>query len=291
MLDLILQTCVNALYAASFMALIAVGLVLIFGVMGVINFAHGELYMLGAYCVVYLYVDQTLPFVVAVAAGLVFVGLVGIAMEHGLFRPLRDNPLGGLIASIGLLLMLQALAAIGFGVRMESIPPPTQTVVPLTASGAVGIPLQRLYVFIAAVVLLAALWVFLRRSKFGWALRACAQDAEAAALQGISLNQTARIAMFIGAALAGVAGALTAPLVRTYPYMGHSVIVTAFIIIIVGGIGSLEGAVLAAVLYAFVNTFVTTFADGVIADIVGLLLMLLVLVVRPTGLFGTRERA
>ena len=88
-----------------------------------------------------------------------------------------------------------------------------------------------------------------------------------------------------------MAGALTAPLVRTYPYMGHSVIVTAFIVIIVGGIGSLEGAVIAAVVYAFVHTFVTTFMDGVIADIIGLSLMLLVLIVRPTGLFGSKERA
>ena len=140
-------------------------------------------------------------------------------------------------------------------------------------------------------MLLVALWAFLKRTKFGWALRACAQDAEAAALQGISMTQTARIAMFIGAALAGVAGALTAPLVSPTPYIGHSVIVTAFIIIIVGGIGSLEGAVIAAVLYAFVHTFVTTFFDGVIANIVGLALMLAVLVVRPTGLFGAKERA
>ncbi len=159
-------------------------------------------------------------------------------------------------------------------------------------SGVMGvtIPLPRLYVVAAAVILLALLWLFFRRSRLGWALRACAQDAEAAALQGISINQTARNAMFIGAALVGVAGALTAPLVRTFPYMGHSVIVTAFIII-VGGIGSLEGAVVAAVLYAFVHTFVTTFWDGVIADIVGLLLMLLVLEIRPTGLFGTKDRA
>jgi branched-chain amino acid transport system permease protein len=107
----------------------------------------------------------------------------------------------------------------------------------------------------------------------------------------MSINQTARLAMFIGAALAGVAGALTAPLVPPTPYMGHSVIITAFIIIIVGGIGSLEGAVVAAVLYAFVHTFVTTFYDGVIANIVGLLLMLAVLVVKPQGLFGVRERA
>jgi branched-chain amino acid transport system permease protein len=291
MIDLLLQTCINAIYAASFMALIAVGLVLIFGVMGIINFAHGELYMLGAYVVVFLYADHQLSFFLAVAVGLVFVGLVGIAMERTLFRPMRNNPLGGLIVSIGFLLILQAGVAMGFGVRMEHIPPPTQVTYQLFGQENVVLPLQRLYVIVAAIVLLGALGIFLRKSRLGWALRATAQDPEAAALQGISINQTARIAMCIGAALAGVAGALTAPLVRAYPYMGHSVIVTAFIIIIVGGIGSLEGAVIAAVLYAFVNTFVTTFADGVIADIVGLLLMLTVLVVRPTGLMGSRDRA
>jgi branched-chain amino acid transport system permease protein len=212
-------------------------------------------------------------------------------MEHALFRPMRQNPLGGLIVSIGMLLILQALIVAGFGVRMEHIPPPHQQAIPLFGLAGVTIPLQRLITILAAAVLLGALWLFLKRSKFGRALRACAQDPEAAALQGISLNQTARMAMFIGAALAGTAGALTAPLVRTYPYMGHPIIVTAFIVIIVGGMGSLEGAVVAAILYAFVSTFVTTFWDGVTADIVGLLLMLLVLVVRPYGLFGKPERA
>jgi len=287
--ELFLQTVVNATYAASYMALIAVGFVLIFGVMGVVNFAHGELYMAGAYTVVALYAGVGLPFFVAVAAGLVFVGLLGLLMELALFRPLRDNPLGGLIASIGFLLILQTIAVLGFGVRMENVPPSTQDKLVLM-DGAV-LTYQRLYVIVAAVVLLAALWVFLRKSKFGWALRACAQDREAAALQGMSINQTARIAMFIGAALAGVAGALTAPLVSPTPFMGHSVVVTAFIIIIVGGLGSLEGAVLVAILYAFVHTFVTTVYDGTLANIVGLLLMLGVLIVKPTGLFGAKERA
>ncbi|MDE0058043.1 MAG: branched-chain amino acid ABC transporter permease [Defluviicoccus sp.] len=287
-MDLLWQTAINAMYAASYMSLIAVGLVMIFGVMGVINFAHGELYMLGAYCVVYLYAQESFPFLPAVAAGLVFVGLVGLFMERAMFRPLRDNPLSGLIASIGFLLILQTLVVLGFGRRMGHVPPPTQE--KLEIFGAV-LTYQRLLVIAAAVLLLVALWAFLKRTKFGWALRACAQDSEAAALQGISMTQTARIAMFIGAALAGVAGALTAPLVSPTPYIGHSVIVTAFIIIIVGGIGSLEGAVIAAVLYAFVHTFVTTFFDGVIANIVGLALMLAVLVVRPTGLFGAKERA
>lgn len=158
-------------------------------------------------------------------------------------------------------------------------------------SDKVRLPLARLYVIVAAVVLLSALWIFLKKTRFGWALRAAAQDPEAAALQGISITQTARIAMFIGAGLAGIAGALTAPLVSVNPHMGHSVIVTAFIVIIVGGVGSLEGAVIASVVYAFVHTFVTTFWDGVIADIVGLSLMLLVLIIKPTGLFGSADRA
>ncbi len=287
--ELLLQTIVNATYAASYMALIAVGLVLIFGVMGVINFAHGELYMAGAYTVVALYAGFGVPFFVAVAAGLVFVGALGLLMEYALFRPLRDNPLGGLIASIGFLLILQTIAVLGFGVQMEHVPPATQEKI-VFANGVV-LTYQRLYVVVAAVMLLGGLWLFLRKSKFGWALRACAQDREAAALQGMSINQTARLAMFIGASLAGVAGALTAPLVSPTPYMGHSVIITAFIIIIVGGIGSLEGAVLAAILYAFVYTFVTTIYDGTLANIVGLLLMLVVLIVKPTGLFGAKERA
>ncbi len=288
-LDLFLQTVANATYAASYMALIAVGLVLIFGVMGVVNFAHGELYMAGAYTVVALYAGLGVPFFVAVAAGLIFVGLLGLVMEYVLFRPLRDNPLGGLIASIGFLLILQTAAVLGFGVQMEHVSPSTQD--KIVFSDGVVLTYQRLYVILATVVLLSALWLFLRKSKFGWALRACAQDREAAALQGMSINHTARLAMFIGAALAGVAGALTAPLVAPTPYMGHPVIITAFIIIIVGGIGSLEGAVLAAILYAFVNTFVTTIYDGTIANIVGLLLMLIVLIVKPTGLFGAKERA
>ena len=172
---------------------------------------------------------------------------------------------------------------------MEHIPPVTQDVIRF--ADKISIPVARVYVIVTAFVMLSALWYFLKRTRFGWALRASAQDPEAAALQGISVTQTAMIAMFIGAGFAGMAGALTAPLISINPHMGHSVIITAFIVIIVGGVGSLEGAVLASVVYAFVHTFVTTFFDGVLADITGLALMLIVLIVKPTGLFGSADRA
>ena len=204
MLELLAQTGLNALYSASYISLVAVGLVLIFGVMGIVNFAHGELFMVGAYVVVALYSNYNMPFILVAAIGLIFVGCIGLLMERTMFRPLRDNPLGGLVASIGFLMILQALASMTFGVRMAFVPPVTQEVIEITDK--IRLPVQRLYVILAAIGFLTALWLFLTRTRFGWALRASAQDPEAAALQGISINQTAKIAMFIGAALAGVAG-------------------------------------------------------------------------------------
>src|SRR6056297_796542 len=146
MLELLAQTGLNAVYAASYISLIAVGLVLIFGVMGVINFAHGELYMAGAYTVVLMYTDFQVPFFLVVAMGLIFVGCLGLAMERALFRALRDNPLGGLVVSIGFLMFLQAVAAVGFGVRMEHIASVTQAVIEFSCR--VRLPVARLYVII-----------------------------------------------------------------------------------------------------------------------------------------------
>ena len=291
MLDLILQTCVNALYASSYTALMAVGLVLIFGVMGIVNFAHGELFMVGAYVVFFLYAQFGLPFPVAVVGSIIVVACIGMAMERVLFRSMRGNPLGGLILSVGVLFVLQVLAVEIAGVGlMKHIPPAYEGATALFGIETLTLPRQRVVVVVAAVVCLGLLWLFLNRTKTGWALRACAQDPEAAALQGISLNRMSLLAMGLGAGLAGAAGGVMAPLVQVTPYMGHSYVVTAFIVIIVGGVGSLEGALVAAILYTFFDTFVTTFYDGSIAQILGLVLMLVVLVVKPSGLFGVAEK-
>ncbi len=291
MSELVVQTIVNALVASSFAAVMAVGLVLIFGVMKVINFAHGELYMVGAYSVWYLYATQGWPFLVAVAAATILVAVIGMMMERALFRPMRGNPLGGLIMSVGALFILQVLAADLFGVGlMKHIPPAYPGTVELFGMAGVSVPWQRIVVIAAAPLVLGGLWLFLHRTRTGWALRACAQDPEAAALQGIGINKTSLLAMAIGGGLAGAAGGVMSPLVQVDPYMGHGAIITAFIVIIVGGIGSLEGAIIAAFVYMFFHTFVTTYFDGTIASILGLVLMLMVLVIRPQGLLGTREK-
>ena len=286
-MEVVLQTCINALVASSFFALTAVGLVLIFGVMGIVNFAHGEFFMAGAYAVWFFYSKLGWPFFMAVVAAIVIVTLIGLLMERGLFRPMRGNPLGGLINSIGVLFILQVLAVkIGGLGLMKHVPPAFPGVVQI-AEG-VALSKQRLLALVVATALLLIIWLFLTRTKLGWALRATAQDSEAAALQGISINKVSVLAMGLSAGAAGVAGALIAPLTRVQPYMGHSVIITAFIVTIVGGLGSLSGAILAAVLYAFFHTFVTTYYGGVIATILGLLIMLVVLIVKPTGLIGTQ---
>ena len=168
----------NALVASSFTALIAVGLVLIFGVMGIVNFAHGELYMVGAYVVWFLYALQGWPFELAVPAAIVVVGALGMVMERLLFRPMRTNPLGGLIMSVGVLFILQVVALdLGGGMgRAKHVTPAYRRVVTLFGTEAVTIPVQRLIVIVVAVALLGALWLLLHRTRTGWALRACDQD-------------------------------------------------------------------------------------------------------------------
>lgn len=286
-MELVLQTIANGFVQSGFFALWAVGLVLIFGVMGIVNFAHGEFVMVGAYAVWVLYAQAGWPFSLALIAALIVVTLIGLLMEATLFRPFRDNPLGGLINSIGVLFILQVVAVeIGGLGLMKHVPPAFPGTVEIVEG--VLVPKQRLVGLGVSAVLLLLVWAFLTRTRLGWALRATAQDRDAAALQGININRISMLAMGVGAALAGVAGALMAPLVRVEPYMGHAVIITAFIVTIVGGIGSIVGAVLAATLYAFFHTFVTTYYSGTVATMLGLVIMLLVLIVKPTGLMGAR---
>lgn len=284
-MDLILQTIANGLIQSGFFALAAVGLVLIFGVMGVVNFAHGEIVMVGAYTVWYLHAQNDVPFLLTVVIALILCMAIGLLMERYLFRATRDDPLGGLICSIGVLFILQVAATLigGDGPSKQVAPAFEGTMV---LFDTLRIPNQRVFSFAVAVIALSILWYFLTRSKLGWALRAVSQDREAAALQGINSDRISMIAIGVGTAMAGLAGALMAPLTNINPHMGHNVIITAFIVTIVGGVGSLSGAVLASVLYALFHTFVSTYISGTVATISGLLIMVLVLIVRPVGIMG-----
>ena len=286
-MDLLIQTIINGIIQSGFYALAAIGLVLVFGVMRVVNFAHGELVMIGAYTVWYVHAQNHVPYLLTVVLAIVLVAGIGLLMERFLFRPMINDPLGGLICSIGVLFILQVIASfLGGEGPSKQVPPPFEGT--MIIQDSIRIPYQRLFSITVSVAALVVLWYFLTRTRLGWALRAVSQDREAAALQGISSVRISMIAIGVGAAMAGLAGALIAPLTNINPHMGHNVIITAFIVTIVGGIGSLPGAVIASVVYALFHTFVTTYISGTIATISGLLIMVLVLIVRPTGIMGQK---
>ncbi|MBT4889057.1 MAG: branched-chain amino acid ABC transporter permease, partial [Rhodospirillales bacterium] len=245
------------------------------------------LVMMGAFTIWLLHAQYGLGYIPSIMVAIILVTVIGLLMERLLFRPTRSDPLAGLICSIGVLFILQVAATLigGDGPSKQVAPPFHGT---LILFDFLRIPYQRLFSLIVSVSALSALWFFLTRTKFGWALRAVAQDREAAELQGINSNRISVIAIGVGAALAGLAGGLVAPLTNINPHMGHNVIVTAFIVTIVGGVGSLSGAVLAAVLYAMFHTLMTVYFGGTIATICGLVLMVVVLIVKPTGIMGVR---
>ncbi|MFC1950120.1 branched-chain amino acid ABC transporter permease [Chloroflexota bacterium] len=286
-MELALQIIANGLITGSFYALIAVGLAVIFGIMGVFNFAHGELYMLGAYTMWLLYTLADWPFLAAAAIAVLVVGAIGILLERGLFRPLREIPMNGLIASIGLLFILQVLVGQIWGIGLpKPVHPAYKGAVEFLGISGVTVGVQRFVVLPVALGSLGLLWVFLQKTKMGRSLRAVAQDREVAALQGMSINRTSAIAMGLGCAFAGLAGAFMAPVMEVYPYMGHSVILFAFVVLIVGGVGSLAGAAVAAFLMGIIYSVVATLLDGTTATIVGTLFMLAVLAISPRGILG-----
>jgi len=283
-LPLFLQTIVNSISQGSIYALIAVGLALGFGVMKMANFAHGEFYMAGAYVVYYFYAQLGLPYWSALVLAVPIIAFLGILTERFIFAPTRGNVLAGFMATAGLAFMLQVIAGEvwGFGL-MRNIPVPFHGAVEL---GDARLGYQRIIIIPVMIALLLALYWFLHRTLPGKALRACAQDAEVASLYGVKINRISMISMAVAGALAGVAGAMMATIQAVTPYMGHDVILTAFICVIVGGMGSIEGAVLAGFVLGFTHVFVTTLADGVLATMAGVALMALILVLRPQGLLG-----
>jgi len=281
---LFLQTLLNSVSQGTIYAVIALGLALGFGVMKMANFAHGEFYMLGAYTVFILYSKLSWAYPLAVLAAFPIVALLGVLTERLIFKPTRGNVLAGFMATAGLTLMLQVLVGQLWGVGlMRKVSTPYQGVVDI-AGASIGY--QRLVIIVVTPLIIGALWYFLNRVKIGKALRATAQDAEVAAMYGINIDRMAMLAMLVAGGLAGVAGALMAPIQAVTPYMGHFVILPAFIAVIVGGMGSIGGAVLAAFFIGIIEVFVATTVDGVAAKMAIVLLMVVILVFRPQGLLG-----
>ena len=274
---------VNGLSLSCSYALMAIGLTLIFGVLRVFNFAHGELLMLGAYMVFVLFGITQAPFPVALVGAALFVAGVAMVAELGLFKPTRGEPFRGFILSLGLVYILQVTALQIFGPLPKTAP----TFIPggIEFLGA-SLITQRLVVIPVVAGVLFAVWSFLERSRTGRAVRACIQDRQAAALQGINLDRMCMIVMLMAGGLAGLAGGLLSQGISITAYFGGLFIMKAFIVVIVGGMGSVGGTLMAAFLFGFLDSTVATLINPRITTMVDIIILLLILAFRPRGLFS-----
>ena len=263
--------------------LIALGLTLIYGILHIVNFAHGEIYMLGAMGVFYCYVVFKLPFAATLVVILLLSLLLGLGVERAFFRPLRGQWLQLVVASVGLSLIIQSLGWIAFGIQEKNVPSFFTGVV---AFGGVRLPTERLIAAAVGVVLVGLLYALVYRTKVGLAMRAIEEDEETARMLGIDADRVAALACAVGFALAALAGAFVAPIYSLNPGMGLEAILMSFLIIIVGGLGSITGTVLAGLLVGVLQSVGCVLLGAEAAYGLVFIVMIVVLVVRPAGLLG-----
>ena len=272
----------NAVVWGLIMALIALGLNMIFGLLHIINMAHGALYMLGAVVAWYL-IELTGNFWIALVIAPLCVGIVGIAMERGLLRTIEDKPITTIICTFGVMLAVQQLVLMIFGGSPRRIAAPIPYRFPLFQ---LEYPLMRIVIAFISILVMVGLWFFLRKTKYGLWMRAVVQDREMAIALGIPVNKVYMWTFVLGSALAAFSGVLAAPIVSVEFMMGREVLIMAFIIVIVGGMGNLEGSVIAAIMISMIQGIGALFVPPAIATVFALAFMIIVLLFRPQGLFG-----
>jgi branched-chain amino acid transport system permease protein len=286
-MELFAQQILNGLVTGSVYSLVALGLTLIYGTMQVPNFAHGHLYMLGAYLSYSLVTGAGLPYWVALGLSVVVLALIGAGLERLVFRPLRSAPhLNSMIAALGVMLFLEAAAQKFWGEEFRHMDSPHAGIVSVFG---LLVTEHRLILVGAEGALMVGLLLFLTRTVAGSAIRATAQNPEGALLVGIDTNRVAMMTFAISAALAAVAGALIAPISLVYPSMGTMVTLKAFAIVVVGGMGSVPGALAGGYLLAMTESLGGTYVSASYQDLIAFVVLALVFTFKPSGLF--REAA
>jgi branched-chain amino acid transport system permease protein len=283
---LIVQVMIWGLYAGCIYILLATGLNLIFGVMKIVNFAHGELLMLGAYITFTFYALSGFNPYVLLAASLPVLMLVGVIIERTCFRPiLGTGKLNEIFISIGLIYIIQNAVAIIWGDERRSIHSPYERIT-INVFG-VNMPLDYLIIIITTIAILIALFLFMQRTRLGKAMRATSQNRKGAMLMGINVERMDMLSFGIGAGLAGAAGTLWVVSGQVFnPYMGSIPAVKAFAIVIIGGLGSIPGAIIGGLIYGIAENFAILTLGGAWKDAISFIILILVLIVRPTGIFG-----
>ena len=290
---------------AAVLALMAVGLCIVFGIMRVVNVAHGEFFMLGAVLAWWISslvgAHPALGFVAALRAAPLIVGAIAALADHFVLRRINYDPERTIVATIGLLYVLQQSTLMTFGPEARPVEAPFNKRIALpwfekTAEGfsmywpwGLSTTTYKLAVIGAAAVILIGLWIFMTRSRIGLIMRATQLDSEMALAYGIPVNRIYALVFGLGAAIAALAAVLVVPIQQAHYLMGHDPLLLSFIVVIIGGLGSIPGTIVAAILIGMSDGIISVFFSPTVAKILATLLVAFVLIFRPQGLFGKRN--
>jgi len=275
----------NGLIIGGSYVLIAVGLTLIFGILDAINLAHGEVYMLGAYVLYFLFGVWGLNYWAALILATGIIGIFGIVIEKLGFRPLRKQPLlNTMLVSIALAILLQNLAMLFWGADPKVVK--TAMSEEVIQFFGVSLTVQRLVVLIVGAVAIILLHLLIEKTRIGKAMRAVAQDKDAAALMGISIDRVYTFTFAVGSALAAVAGALIAPIFQIFPTMGFVPFIKAFTVVILGGLGNVIGAIYAGFILGIAESLGAAYISTPYKDSFAFIILIIMLLIKPSGLMG-----
>jgi branched-chain amino acid transport system permease protein len=287
--DQLLQHVVNAIVLGGTYALLGIGLTLIFGIMRVVNFTHGELYAFGAYAVYWLVVTGGVSFFVALPVAVLAGIVLGALVEFVLLRPMRGADIDTtMLVMIGAWIVMQNGEMLVWGGVAKSIPTPFAET-PLVL-GPISVASLRLFALGSALVLIAGTFALINHTKLGTAMRATFQDADTAALMGVNIRAIHTATFAIGSGLAAAAGALLGPVFLVQPTMGDLASLKAFAIVILGGLGSVTGATIGGFVLALVEEMGAGYISSGYRDAMGFLIIIVVLLIKPTGLFARAVR-
>lgn len=283
---MLLQQIINGLAQGSIYSLVGIGFALIFGVLGLVHFAHGEVYMLGAFLGFILITVFHLNVVVALLLAIVGAGLLGILVEAVAFRPLRKAPdVAPMVCTLGLSVVLQNVAMIVLGSDTKSVPDVFEGSAFPFFSAQLSVP--QIIIFVTALVLMVLLQFLLYRSKLGRAIRATAQNKDAAALMGVNINRVISATFAVGSGLGGAAGVLVGLYYNAfYPTMGFMAGLKAFVATVLGGLTSVPGAVLGGLILGVTENIGAAYISSGYRDLIAFAILILVLLIKPSGLFG-----
>ncbi|KRC80509.1 High-affinity branched-chain amino acid transport system permease protein LivH [compost metagenome] len=281
------QVLVNGLSLSAIYVLIALGFTLLFGIMKVVNFAHGGFAMLGGYALHYYFGEFHLPYVIAIVLAGVTVATLGLVLEWLVFRRFYQKMFQSMIGLLGLDIVIVYTSVLVWDVYERSIPSVMDSMVQI---GTVSIPADKLMVIGIAIGVLLAFWAFISLSRYGLAMRAAAEDLDIAEAQGVNTRRVYQLAFFLAVFMTAIAGAIYAQTYALSPFMGERPLMVAFVVVILGGMGSIPGAALGGVIFGFGESFLSTFYGSATSTFVSFGIVIALLVLRPWGLLGKPER-